>query len=263
MGQVIVLELENCLLVSFGYDDVTVTSLKFTLRDDLGYHCSKWSLDTRYSQIQESKLEMLASDFGSWHVMFPNSTIGTHNWMAALVPPHPWSGDHRRPPEQAIDLWKAHGRGSSLRFCLETKDANHISSTVNTTWPSGSQEEIKISDALSGGCQIEQLKGIIALTQGIIGGLLNKQLICGKRHGRGSSFRFCLKIKDANQVNTTWPSGSQEEIKISDALSGGCQIEQLKGIIALTQGIIGGLLNKQLICGKRMEEEAACGFVWR
>ena len=164
MGRVIVLELENCLLVSFGYDDVTVTSLKFTLRDDLGYHCSKWSLDTRYSQIQES--------FWFWimacHVVFPTSTMRrTTEWLpwfsqSNLVPLHPWSGDHRRPPEQATYLWKAHGRGSSLCFSLKTKDANH----VNTTWPSGSQEEIKISDALSGGCQIEQLKESLHLHMG-------------------------------------------------------------------------------------------------
>lgn len=90
-----------------------------------------------------------------------NGCPGFH--VQKMVPLHPWSGDHRlHPPEQAIDLWKAHGRGSSWCGCLETKDANH----VNTTWPSGWQEEIKISDALSGGCQIEQLKESLHLHMG-------------------------------------------------------------------------------------------------
>lgn len=161
MGQVIVLELENCLLVSFGYDDVTVTWLKFTLRDDLGYHCSKWSLDTKYSQIQESKLENVSFWFWvmachvpklfSWDAQL-NDCPGFHHqiWCLFILEVGIISG------------LEAHGRGSSLRFRLKIKDANH----VNTTWPSGSQEEIKISDALSGGCQIEQLKESLHLHMG-------------------------------------------------------------------------------------------------
>lgn len=73
-----------------------------------------------------------------------------------------------------------------------------------------------------------QIWCLFILEVGIIGGL--------EAHGRGSSLCFCLKIKDANHVNTTWPSGSQEEIKISDALSGGCQIEQLKESLHLHMG---------------------------
>lgn len=155
MGRVIVLELENCLLVSFGYDDVTVASLKLTLRDDLGCHCSKWSLDTRYSQIQESfwfwVMACHVPKLFSWDVQL-NGCPGVHNqiWCLFIL------------EVGIIGGLEAHGRGSSLCFCLKIKDANH----VNTTWPSGSQEEIKISDALSGGCQIEQLKESLHLHMG-------------------------------------------------------------------------------------------------
>ena len=93
-------------------------------------------------------------------------------------------------------------------------------------------------DAQLNGCPgfHNQIWSLFILEVGIISGLLNKQFICGKRMEEEAAGAFCLKTKDANHVNTTWPSGSQEEIKISDALSGGCQIEQLKGIIAPTHG---------------------------
>ena len=185
-GQVILLESENCLLVSLGYDDVTVTSLKFTPRDDLGCHCSKWSLDTKYSQIQESKLELqLLIWVMACHVVFPNSTMGrTTEWL-------PW-------------------------FSRVTKNVHF----------SGNTPLAKSPKAL-----FNQMWCLFILEVGIIGGLLNKQLICASAWEEEAACAFVWRQgmqTKMHYVNTTWPIGSQEQIKMSDALRGGCQIEQLK-----------------------------------